>query len=345
MAPPGEVVGAPLANDAVPVETTGRVVGFDVLRGIAVLLVVLFHGYSLSVSDRGSELPWLDAVNTVLLPLRMPMLMLLSGLFVPRSLAKGTRRFVVGKVRTLAWPYAVWSVIMLGIYALGSVTVGRPFSVGVFLDVFYRPLDHLWFLAYLFIYSMIALAAKRVPTLVLSVVFSLVAMIPVPGPWAVFWDLGAFFLLGAWLAAGRLDMLVARMPTRRLAVMVAVPLALVVIAALLVDPLQWRIYSAPLAAVAIVAVVVAASRAGRLRGLSGMALIGRHSVVVYLVHWPVALVLSEVISDATTLSLPWVTSTVTVLALLASFVAVWGSVKSPVVRALFVAPAPFTRAR
>ncbi len=125
----------------------------DVVRGSAVLLIVVFHATVVVESYGGLTAPqWLADVNTVITPLRIPLLVLLSGMLLGASFRKGRRRYFSGKARKIAWPYLVWSVI----WGVGSWPV---YSVlGYALGGSY-----LWFLLYLVTFYCVAWLLRAVP--------------------------------------------------------------------------------------------------------------------------------------------------------------------------------------
>lgn len=90
----------------------------DVVRGLAVILVVLVHAMQRAELFTGHEFTRLETLTIIVTPLRLPAMFLLSGLFVTRSLAKGPAAYVTGKLRRIAWPYLLWSVLLI---ALGLV--------------------------------------------------------------------------------------------------------------------------------------------------------------------------------------------------------------------------------
>ena len=71
---------------------TPRIGWMDSLRGLSVSLVVMFHASGQFAGD-GSVSDVLTIANDLFAPLRMPTMVFLSGLLVPRSLTKGTREF------------------------------------------------------------------------------------------------------------------------------------------------------------------------------------------------------------------------------------------------------------
>lgn len=148
-----------------------RVDWMDVLRGLAIILVILFHCVGLAGFYADHPFNRLETVGVIITPLRMPIIFILSGLLVTRSLAKGPWTYLSGKVRRVLYPYLLWAVIMFWIAAHWYENFGFHPEPDFWL-IFIRPGDHLWFLAYLFIYYVLALATRRIPPLV--VVFALI---------------------------------------------------------------------------------------------------------------------------------------------------------------------------
>ncbi|WP_336921871.1 acyltransferase [Aquipuribacter sp. SD81] len=125
----------------------------DVVRGVAVSLVVLLHA-AVIVEGRG-ELPvpaWVDTANDVVAPFRIPLLVMLSGMLLGPSLAKGSRRFLVGKLRAIGWPYLVWTGVFV-------VVTTRVEDTAAFL----AGSTYLWYLLFLLAYYVAAWALRPVP--------------------------------------------------------------------------------------------------------------------------------------------------------------------------------------
>lgn len=102
-----------------------RHVELDAIRGTAVMLVVLYHAI-IALDLIGTKAPmWLVLFNDAVSPFRIPTLVLLSGLLLPRSLRKPAGEYVRGKIRGLAWPYLVWTVIVAAFLLLGSHLAGK----------------------------------------------------------------------------------------------------------------------------------------------------------------------------------------------------------------------------
>lgn len=172
---------------------SGRMHWMDVLRGGSVLLVVLFHGVLFGKYTTPNSVLWFsDAAG----PYRMPALMFASGILLPRSLLKPTGVFVLGKLRTLAWPWLVWSAVMLPLVGWGLA--GTP--------MWWVNGTHTWFLSVLFTLYLLALVTRWVPMWVLPVALLIAHQIVVAIPGGeihrFLHDLtwfGVFFYVGALL--------------------------------------------------------------------------------------------------------------------------------------------------
>ncbi|MDX2376580.1 acyltransferase [Microbacterium sp. LRZ72] len=169
----------------------------DQARGAAIVLVVIHHAMTW-LDDFSLAVPLaLLVFDDLVSPFRMPLLMFLSGMLVTRSLAKPTRAYFAGKLRGIAWPYMVWSVIFLAL--TGTLTLS------LLPNVLLYPPTYLWFLWFLFAYYALAwvLARLRIPPLPVAAA-ALVAAGLLPDAYRLsrFAFLLAFFLLGWWWERG-----------------------------------------------------------------------------------------------------------------------------------------------
>ncbi|MBM7520172.1 acyltransferase family protein [Nocardioides nitrophenolicus] len=123
----------------------------DGVRGLAMLAVVVFHAELVA-----GPLGWLAAANQDLAHVRMPLLMVLSGLLLSRSLAKGPRRHLAGKARAVLWPYVVWASIDLLQVCVHLLATGEPLPRDLLRLAVYNPSGYLWFLGFLFCYHLLA---------------------------------------------------------------------------------------------------------------------------------------------------------------------------------------------
>lgn len=125
----------------------------DLVRGAAILLVVLFHAsaiplFVINVAPTGI----INDLNTFFAPYRMSTLLLLSGMLLGRSLAKTGLVYSTSKLRTLVWPYLLWGTV----YWLVTMQDGWT-DLGNWV-----PLSWLWFILYLAIYYLAAPLLTRI---------------------------------------------------------------------------------------------------------------------------------------------------------------------------------------
>lgn len=105
----------------------------DLLRGISVLLIVVYHANPLSETAVGE---WFDHFFQ---PYRVPLLLVLSGMLLPQSLRKGLKTYFDGKIRRIVWPLLVWTLAMMPFLADDLLRSTSPMLVLVLGT-------HLWFL-------------------------------------------------------------------------------------------------------------------------------------------------------------------------------------------------------
>ena len=260
-----------------------RMTWMDLLRGLAILLVVVFH--STSLLRHGYEAPALvTALNSLFSPYRMHILAFLSGFLMYISGGKSTRQFVSGKLRNLAWPYAVWTIIC-------AYTVGRQYSVTD--HEFY--ISYLWYLLYLLTFYFVARILKDVPRIPLILTsISVAAVIPdeYEAPQRYFYLL-AVFLLGE-VAQSSLAKWQKLMSTKWVFVLLFAVGAASLTAATSDEIIRYdvRWFAASMSGV-ILACFFAIRAADLAMGtwlqtcVRAIEFIGRNSVVYYVTHFPV----------------------------------------------------------
>lgn len=130
-----------------------RLLWMDRLRGAAIVAVIVLHAELGARAGSGRDLPLVPAVNELLSPYRMPMLVALSGVLLTPALAKPWRAYLRGKVRHLLWPYLVWVALDTAYAALRAGGLGWDYVARLAYD----PQTYLWFLAYLFVFYLVGL--------------------------------------------------------------------------------------------------------------------------------------------------------------------------------------------
>ena len=300
----------------------------DVLRGTAILLMVLYHATEVLWRYADPAPVWVVSVMSFFAPLRMPALMFLSGMLLRSSLAKGRRRYLSGKVRRIAYPFLLWTLIYLALTGTWEDFVGATFGAQTYL----------WFMQFLVIFYLLALVTRRVPALPL-VVGSLVAawLLPTGSLVERFLFLFAFFLLGDVLA-GR-PALWRSLVTDPRVVAVATVLG-VTVGVLSLTGATVR-YQAEYAW-GTMGGIIALGYASRLLDRSPLArplrYVGRNSLIFFVLHWPVMITAVRVLQLGG-VTHPLVLAVAAVLTALAvGAVATAAASRYPKVDAFFTAP-------
>ncbi|GAB4529614.1 MAG: acyltransferase [Anaerolineae bacterium] len=138
----------------------------DYARGIASFLVVQVH-VIYGLRDAGMEFStefnaFVDGWK--FFSFNMPVFFFMSGLFLARSVQKPLGVFIGDKLRTLAYPYFVWSLLtlLMGTFTAGAANSRFGLSWESVVSLLYRPTFQYWFLFILFpVVIAAALMAKR----------------------------------------------------------------------------------------------------------------------------------------------------------------------------------------
>jgi uncharacterized membrane protein YcfT len=171
------MVGTPAA----PPATTGeRVTWVDAGRGIAILLVAIYHATNW-LAGTGLELDFWTDVTRILSSLRMPFFFILAGLFAPKWLNVRWRELLRAKVALFAWVFAVWQTIGILVFPLGLLSHDKPVGVGGLLKALLLspvlPRFELWFIWALAIFFVLAKATRHVDPRVQLAVAGLVSAV------------------------------------------------------------------------------------------------------------------------------------------------------------------------
>ena len=146
----------------------------DILRGAAILAVISFHSVTI-VEQYDFEAPklWRN-LNETLKLFRMPILIFLSGMLLPRSLSKSSLNYFSGKVRSILWPFILWSTIYAVVKGIDLTSLSQ-------LGGLYMGGSYLWFLAFIFVYYLVAKPLERVDPFLVSIVAFVLALIAPDG--------------------------------------------------------------------------------------------------------------------------------------------------------------------
>lgn len=266
----------------------------DLLRGISVSLIALWHA---SLIPGGGSMPVAaEVINNALSPYRVPMLLVLSGMLLRRSLSKGLVRYYEGKLRRIVWPLVLWIVIYL---LIPGGNIDWQHDEAWLMD------SYLWFLVVMVFSFAIGPLVRIVPEVVV-VLGLLVAhrLVDPANPYGrVLW-FATYFFIGS--AVGRLP----RWRDVHPAVIAAAGLFAIgwgtwVAHRYLYAPIgDWWLIVLGLPGVMFALWV--APRIPRTRVTRVLEIAGENSLVVYLVHFPVMLLVFRSL-EAIGITSPWVT--------------------------------------
>ncbi|MDO9590012.1 MAG: acyltransferase [Microcella sp.] len=107
-----------------------RLAWVDIAKSIAIVLVVLYHvgtngmAWLMPQVEASGIAVW-QAVNDTLVPLRMPLFFVVSGLLATGAMTRPWPQLLRPRIAALLWPFAIWTLLFAAPYALyrGDVTV------------------------------------------------------------------------------------------------------------------------------------------------------------------------------------------------------------------------------
>ena len=179
----------------------------DTVRGIAISLVALGHTNQ-GILHRG----WWGAsqvgsrLDVLIYAFHMPAFFFVSGIFICASVQKrGPGRFVLERIRTLIYPYLLWSVIdAMAVAVLSNFAVQHPLSVKQFAINLLTGYG-IWFFPTLFLCQMVGMLLRRLPgAAIVSVAVVIYYFLPQTG--VNFIDLARqffpFVAAGMWVGGG-----------------------------------------------------------------------------------------------------------------------------------------------
>ncbi|MET3355555.1 UNVERIFIED_ORG: fucose 4-O-acetylase-like acetyltransferase [Xanthobacter viscosus] len=135
----------------------------DYAKAIGILLVVFGHVLIGMRFSAFTQFPsWMTAAEFYIYSFHMPLFFLLSGYVFPISKEKKFGHFLVSSLINLFIPYLIWNVVfaLLKNLSFGSVHVAVPLND--IPKVILHPIQHFWFLPYLFMIRFLYWFAERI---------------------------------------------------------------------------------------------------------------------------------------------------------------------------------------
>ena len=135
----------------------GRVTWIDGARGIAIVLVVLFHAGMFTVPT-GLASAWWEPLNLVFALLRMPLFFLVAGMLAVGAVTRSWPELWRTRLAVLVWVFVVWTVLRFAYYQVIPEPIDLNQSSWLdFVLSIVRPSNGLWFL---FALALFLIAAK-----------------------------------------------------------------------------------------------------------------------------------------------------------------------------------------
>jgi len=143
-----------------------RVRWVDAGRGVAILLVALYHS-ARWLSSAGADTAGWQTVNAALSTLRMPVFFMISGMFARKWVTGSWRSLLSDKVFFLAWVFGVWEVVGTVFFYVGNTLIGQPLGVRNMVTALLLapvlPQLELWFIWALAWFFILAKLVSRLP--------------------------------------------------------------------------------------------------------------------------------------------------------------------------------------
>ncbi len=188
-----------------------RIDWVDAGRGLAILLVALFHATNW-LDAAGLQVQFWTDLNLVISAIRLPMFFTLSGLFAGKWIQSSWHQLWSVKLSLFVWVYTLWSVIATFTFMIGMHLQGAQ---GNYLTQFRRtvqllwaPRFELWFVWALALMFVLLRLLRRVPPLAQLALTGVVSVLALSFEfdWNTGWEGLAkyffFFLLGTYARQG-----------------------------------------------------------------------------------------------------------------------------------------------
>ncbi len=190
-----------------------RIQWIDYARGLAIFGVVMWHVVGGVVGDGVTVTPGMVAFGDIwdLYTFRlMPIFFFVSGAFFVRSLSRPFMQVVVNKAKTIAYPYALWTIISLIVGTIVGFLGVEAENLSQVPRLFYDPISHYWFLYALMVIMLLTYVAytfKINRWLIVAfglLIFILSAATVFYNIWYVVGQIGYFFIFfmaGVWVGS------------------------------------------------------------------------------------------------------------------------------------------------
>jgi len=290
----------------------------DITRGLSIIFVISFHLHGgTEYLNLVGKVPgyvyfskFISFLNSTVAPIRMELLMLLSGMLVSRGLQKGIENYHKGKFKSILYPYLIWSLVMLVLMSARGLVSGEKDSHDVivyFFKIIIGVPSVTWFLYWVFVFFIIQPWLRNItPMLVLPSVLVLSFILAEIEPLLISDGLSAgvsfstacycyaFFYLGDYIVKSGVDL--SEVVRNKCLVLFSV-LSLISLSFLMNNTSlsHTNIALFPLAVLSLVTIAVIAQFLEKLSLGKAIAFIGMNSIFFYLMHIPVFMIVKRTV--------------------------------------------------
>jgi len=282
-----------------------RLVWIDIAKGIGIFLMVFAHtARGLVASSLLSESA-IAFVDRWIYAFHMPLFFFVSGLLAQRMLRSQTLPWANKMLRTIVYPYFLWSILQTLLQMAASNSVNREMSATQLWAIVYQPVQQFWFL-YALLMVMVAyfvsrkLGASNGVFLAISIVLCLCQVWAIDfGGWGmlyVFRRYTIYFALGAAIGRESISLAIEKITAVGLTSVCLLLFGLVTVAAY--EDWGANTWAFPLVAVCgIMGTIALAAIAQELR-TTILADWGKMTLEIYLVHTIASAVVRLVLQKA-----------------------------------------------
>lgn len=290
MNPPGiSALDRATVDPSPPTAYPQRIALLDYAKGIGIFLVVLGHTLRGLVANGFEANTVTQAIDQWIYAFHMPLFFFLSGYLAERSVSKPLSALLSSKLRAIAYPYVLWSVIQETLRHLAGIS-NQPLSH--LWRIIYLPILQFWFLYVLFAIWLFYVLLRRlnVPVAVCLVGFALLFASELMdlslGPWPVLYMIrlnAVYFALGAIASVMDLVRRIETLPHPILLPSACLGFSLIALAAI-VELASLEFWLFPLAVLGIVASLTLAAYLEPLQRFSWLQVWGLRSLEIFVSH-------------------------------------------------------------
>jgi fucose 4-O-acetylase-like acetyltransferase len=265
----------------------------DYTKGLGIFLVVLGHTLRGLIGDTDNLYPkeW-DYLDAWIYSFHMPLFFFLSGLLSYRMGEKSYQQFISEKIRTIFYPYILWTFIIQGIRVLsGKENTNFLTFILNFWTVVYQPIGIFWFLYALFLISLTHFALMRLSKSSWSIIIGSLCLyfFHASFPTSIGWDaFRNFAIYSLYFTCGilvRKQFLLSQMPIKNSLLLLASIIGFSITS--IAPILSLKIFSEPspvIAAFGIIASISLAKILDERRWMPCLRTWGQCSLQIYVVH-------------------------------------------------------------